>query len=393
MATRVNCLGLTTKGSNCGRKVLPPEQYCFQHKGQQTAGTAAVTAVTPTTLVPVPVVTQATAPVVTPVAVPVVTPVTPKATVPATPITLKTVTLTPVIAPLAAVPTVAHGIPTVAPLAPFAVLIKNPVAPAIPTVPKAKLLETVFEMTKLKDIRATQPRTVTYEDQTVNLDRKDFKTAYIPVLKSIQAETGLENKIGGHVPFFQNGDTWPVNQKGIPLAFIMQFRDPRADKHQLVQLFFDDIEDENLDITEEKAHLRFVDLKTPLNQIQIPEPDNVIKNRGIYADPQQIIEWIVRDEPPTETYIENTLNQIFTARNEPIENHDYGTLYKNIYNQIVVREKEDIPEVEPVKIGGYGDTAQGVNYTEFIHNLYNAEWADSGVLHVKEDGTITGDCS
>ena len=33
-----------------------------------------------------------------------------------------------------------------------------------------------------------------------------------------------------------------------------------------------------------------------------------------------------------------------------------------------------------------GDTRQNIIYSYFIHNLYNGDWNDSGVLHIDEDG-------
>lgn len=69
------------------------------------------------------------------------------------------------------------------------------------------------------------------------LDRDKFKLAYVP---DQGIETGLEQKIGRHVPFFQEGDHWPVTgdiydthnycTDDIPLSFVMQFIDPRPGK-------------------------------------------------------------------------------------------------------------------------------------------------------------------
>jgi hypothetical protein len=290
---------------------------------------------------------------------------------------------------LAAVP-VSVSTPAPAPVTVYSIPTPIPIAHET-----GRTLANVFSMAPLRDVRPSQPNQVKIRDMTIKLDKADFITAYIPSLEDINQETGLENKLGGHMPFFRQGDSWPVNPAGRPLAFVMQFVDPRPNKNELVQLFFDDIHGD--DVTGNTAHIRRLDLTQPLTQVHIPEPADVPKNDnpatrvGIYSQAKKIVGWLVRDEPPTEEFLELFITPICWPDGRITDSAEYDRIYDQLYREIVA-EPETMPgSYRQVKIGGYGDSAQGVNYTEFIHNLYNGLYGDSGVLHVNENGIVTGD--
>ena len=43
------------------------------------------------------------------------------------------------------------------------------------------------------------------------------------------------------------------------------------------------------------------------------------------------------------------------------------------------------------KVGGIGNTCQGITYRELIQNVYPEQWGDNGSLNIREDGTVWGD--
>ena len=70
-----------------------------------------------------------------------------------------------------------------------------------------------------------------------NLPEDCYNEAYLPIVKKITEESGLENKFGGNIPFFIEGETWPLDDDGISMTFCCQFRDPRKNNNKLYRVF------------------------------------------------------------------------------------------------------------------------------------------------------------
>jgi len=202
--------------------------------------------------------------------------------------------------------------------------------------------------------------------------------------------------VGGHVPFFKEGDSWPTNKDGRPLAFIMQFVDPRPGKNELVQLFMDDIYDDSGNLP--CVYFRRLNLTQPLTHVRIPEPENIVKNEDkntgepIYGKAQRITGWLVRDEPPSSEFIYSLIKPVYWPNIQGIGDYaEYDRIFDQVYRQIVADPENMEKTYKMLKIDGYGDSVQGIEYTEFIHNLFNGHYGDSGVLHISEDGIVNGD--
>lgn len=112
-----------------------------------------------------------------------------------------------------------------------------------------------------------------YTDFFNNLPSEFYSKAYYPkmVLKDNDyIETGLENKFGGKVPFFTEGEEWPLTEDGSPMKFIGQFKDPRESNSMLYRVFIyiNEFDDCNIyDIYD----IQYVDMSKKQIIIDIPE--------------------------------------------------------------------------------------------------------------------------
>jgi len=74
-----------------------------------------------------------------------------------------------------------------------------------------------------------------------NLPEELYNYAFLPKIieKDIKyIETGLENKIGGKVPFFTTDEEWPITDDDKPMTFVAQFSDPRENKPNMIYRIF-----------------------------------------------------------------------------------------------------------------------------------------------------------
>lgn len=84
-----------------------------------------------------------------------------------------------------------------------------------------------------------------------NLPSEFYNFAFFPktLLKQEEdayVETGLENKFGGNVPFFIEGEEWAISDNGSPMTFVGQFIDPRKTEENILLRIFISFEDDNL---------------------------------------------------------------------------------------------------------------------------------------------------
>jgi len=89
------------------------------------------------------------------------------------------------------------------------------------------------------------------EDTTIeidfdNLSEEFYTEVYIPKTIEIkfEEETGIEEKFGGSKPFFINGQSWPIDDDGIPMRFFCQFKDKKKSDNYLYRVFLS-IDNEN----------------------------------------------------------------------------------------------------------------------------------------------------
>jgi len=82
---------------------------------------------------------------------------------------------------------------------------------------------------------------ISFDDVKINCLNNVLYPAYI--MQNTEEETGLEDKFGGKVPFFIQGEEWPETN-GIPMVFICQFTIPHEKYGILFRLFLP-IDDEN----------------------------------------------------------------------------------------------------------------------------------------------------
>ncbi len=267
---------------------------------------------------------------------------------------------------------------------------------ARPTPPST--LQDVFRTLPVRNLRGQQPDSLRIADRVVPVPRGDaFRPAYVAVTRPLyRNDDPLKQKIGGHRPYFRRGDRWPttddlasdkdaaVRQPARPLAFVMQFTDPRPRLQQrLVQVFFQDIDAPGNLGNGERIYMRVIEnLDTEPYETPAPvaEPPDVIENQHVYDEPQEIIGWTLRDEPP-EDYVRTLLQ-----RDAGLSEDARITLQDQVYDAIVPGGR-----AQGIKIGGYGESTQSVEYALFIHNLYTNEWGDGGVLHVSDDAQTFGD--
>ena len=112
---------------------------------------------------------------------------------------------------------------------------------------------------------------------SVPIEEDEYIDAYIPYgtrLGPEYRETGLEQKYGGSVPLFVEGDIWPTERMldpnwptNHPLAFVAQFVDPRGDPNRLVQIFLRNAEEEDIEGAGRRdAYITSIDLSQPHQQ-------------------------------------------------------------------------------------------------------------------------------
>lgn len=227
-------------------------------------------------------------------------------------------------------------------------------------------------------------RTYIQADATNKVEKAGIRTAYHPSLEEPGdsfAETGRENKIGGHTPYFEEGDKWPLQDKR-PLAFFAQFVDPRRrEADTLVQIWMPDVIEE-MDLASKRAQIIFKK-KSDKPQKIIPEPPNL---------PNQTFDYFVNDKA-IKGPIQMKLIMSWTKTNE-INPETLAHLYEDdrtkwdAVHDFAVKYHLDFDDF---KLGGFGNSMQGIIYTDAYQNIYAGRWGDSGSIHSDEAGVLEGD--
>lgn len=212
---------------------------------------------------------------------------------------------------------------------------------------------------------------------------KTFRTSFDPITKILPSdyvETGMEQKIGGHVPYFEKNLAWPVDHWGDPLTFFAQFLDPRkVGEVELIQIWMPDIGEGDL----EAGFIRKIPNPNPAEQKIIPEPKNV-PNKKVGS---HMVSGMLREGMEIDLII--GWKKVTEINREEVA-EAFGEDYKSAGTAIEELGGLGIDSNE-FKLGGFGNTSQGIIYTYPYQNIYAGLWGDGGSIHSDENGDLNGD--
>jgi hypothetical protein len=248
---------------------------------------------------------------------------------------------------------------------------------------------------KFTELEEEEESRIPFQIDFDNLDRKFYETVYFPNTSKIETETGLEEKFGGNIPFFIEGEKWPEYNK-ISMVFFGQLRDPRKKDSILYRIFI--ASDNN--IYQDEFHIDKIELN-PENlgkQIKINKPKNNIdidnENKEIELTtflPYKINKWNKELELKSFDYIVNKINTPKVLINIDLDNELRTMYYDSKY----------APSCS-IKVGGTPAFTQ--LFDEKMINKYNFlqlsgakildyEWGDCGIAHITDDCDLYWDCS
>lgn len=222
---------------------------------------------------------------------------------------------------------------------------------------------------------------------TMHIPKQEYVLSYHPRGKEVQeiTETGSEQKYGGDVPFFIEGDQWPhvqrPNGRVEPMVFVAQFIDPRSDKNELTQIFVPNADDIN--VAREGAYIRKIDLNQPLKQIWIPSPVPKGWTRPTKAA-YVIQDWLVTYEIPFSNYRKH----IKAALDEESDAPDF-VKQKWIDDEEFPDYRDSIGSI--FKIGGVGFSNVYKDYLLDYQNFFGQEDGSGDHLHIGADGHLEVD--
>jgi uncharacterized protein YwqG len=213
-----------------------------------------------------------------------------------------------------------------------------------------------------------------------NLPLICYNKVYFPVTEKIIVETGHENKFGGDIPFFIEGESWPMHEE-IPMAFFCQLVDPQTNNNILYRIFIavdNDYECINNYIT--KIELNNENLK---KQIIIHKPKN---NKELTKfTPYEIIEWNTSNE------LKDCDSLCEILKIDSTNTVDYNKLRDKFYDE----------NNYGIKVGGtpsftqYADKKmyQKYNFLQLTGTkILSYDWGDSGIAHITNDCELYWDC-
>ena len=207
-----------------------------------------------------------------------------------------------------------------------------------------------------------------------HLDEQFYREVYYPKFKKIEnEETGFENKVGGVVPFFIDGEDWPISEyNGNPLTFFGQFTDPRKNNKFLYRIFvpIDDPEECMFHSVITKIELNEENLS---KKIIIKKPYDDDADKLISYQAYEIISWSENKE----------LFQIEHILKHFSLNKDDKTIYEKYENSIYAPSWN-------IKIGGTSVFCQYTSDLSKFDNFFQMsfceelpfEWGDAGVAHI-----------
>ena len=208
------------------------------------------------------------------------------------------------------------------------------------------------------------------------------KTTKISLEKDAKKETGLEEKFGGKVPFFIEGEEWPLSPSGDPMTFFCQLKDLRKNDNILYRVFIDIGEHSDYsDYFISKIELNKENVK---NQIRLEFPEQIES-----FDAYKITGWNHHYELRTQEFILKELDI-----NIDYHHKNYQIIHDSYYDH-------ELAPHSGIKVGGtpcftqYFDEKMVNNYS-FLQltdqNILPHCWGDSGIGHISEDGDLYMDC-
>jgi hypothetical protein len=232
-----------------------------------------------------------------------------------------------------------------------------------------------------------------------NLDDKYYRNVYFPVYKKIEnndscVENGLENKVGGKIPFFIEGEEWPTNN-GYKMTFFCQFSDPREETENrfLYRLFLPINDKDNYLL--ENCFISKIELnKENLSKQVILSIDDSkeeisehVKEKPIFYEPYEIISWNKSKELIS---FDEILNLFQINNNDEVDESDKideNMFHEKYYDDYF--EHPNFPSID-IKIGGTSQFCQYVSDLDKHQNFFQIskcrelpyEWGDSGIGHI-----------
>jgi hypothetical protein len=234
-----------------------------------------------------------------------------------------------------------------------------------------------------------------------NLEDKLYIPVYYPILKKMdKKENSREQKIGGSLPFFIEGEKWPVNNSGIQLTFLGQFIIQNSKNNNLYRIFFDT---KNMD----EQNISKIELsKKNISKQIIIKPNCKNTNQSFSVDSSLSSETLVKENTTTiytpykitswnkskELYhIEHIIQYFYRKYNIDINKDEK---LKSLFEQQY--ENSSYTPLDGIKIGGTSLFCQYNNYYDnplkfrnFIQisecNELPYSWGDSGIAHIYED--------
>ena len=217
-----------------------------------------------------------------------------------------------------------------------------------------------------------------------NMPIEDMKEVYFPVVSKniLKKETGLEEKFGGHKPFFIKGEKWPIFD-GVPMTFFCQMKDPREKNTKFMYRIFIGIDSpdfyEQCWIT--KIELNEENLK---NQIFLNKPECELSKTEfgeITTFDAYLIESWQKDYE---------LKQLDYYRDK--FNIDGDAIFDTYYNSNKAPNSH-------IKVGGTPastqdeDTVQPYNLLQLTCCKWMPYgWGDAGIGHISNDCKLIWDC-
>ena len=250
-------------------------------------------------------------------------------------------------------------------------------------------------MIDLKNVFPESKKLKKSKNSKVQIDPTFLREVYIPIYEQYpkefdakqkallnRKENITDQKIDGEIPFFMEGEQWPIRDDGQYLSFYAQFVDPReGHQHELVRVFLNELDDIH---SGDPQKLDRFNINDPLYPIEI-EPDyDKLVNRDYASSSQYIVGWILTYEYPLAE-----LDRLYTE----ITNQNFNDLHtRNTLNFI-----RPLFPYDYFKIGGYGNTSYPDSYPTdipftFISNIYPGDWTtEFETLHLDENGVAIGD--
>jgi hypothetical protein len=208
------------------------------------------------------------------------------------------------------------------------------------------------------------------DESEVNLSNLNFdkfppsfyKDVYFPKIIKLLEETGFEEKFGGNIPFFIEGEEWP-KKDNIYMTFLCQFCDPLRNNNILYRIFIS-----NDDYTIELKKIDFSD-KNKEKQI-------ILKNNTVSLESFKINGWDKKIELLSYNHILKKLNLLDC---EDLDNKYFSSEFTPSYG-IKIAGSPRFTQGEPRNSGNY-DFLQ-LTQSKFL----NFEWGDSGICHLTRVG-------